>query len=147
VDAQFQRKRLESLVKDYEAHAAHAKNISEELAKDAELNVPVSTEYVPLLFDRVASALEWPGRENLDARTWKVRAWEDLLRRASVESAVTNIEGKYRFTGLRDGKYAVYARSESATFRIDWLEPVTVRDGDVSLDLYNENAESIENKN
>jgi hypothetical protein len=73
--------------------------------------------------------------------------WPKFVKAALVAEAETNIDGKYKVPEIKGGKYLVYALHETRFGLIEWLLPLEIkRPGEVTLDLYNKNAETILNK-
>ena len=62
-----------------------------------------------------------------------------------VQSTTTNVDGKYRLTNVQAGKYYLYGISGSEAYVVEWIIPITVGLQDVTLDLFNDNAETIRN--
>jgi hypothetical protein len=59
----------------------------------------------------------------------------------------TDIDGKYSIE-LPGGGYYLYATFDSAYSRVDWFVPIRIGEAkDISVDLLNENAFRITNKN
>ena len=73
-------------------------------------------------------------------------SWAELLSAATVAKGATSVEGKYTIPNIKSGEYFVYALCASEQFEVEWLVPVAVDGNDVSLDLQNANATSIDNR-
>jgi hypothetical protein len=74
--------------------------------------------------------------------------WPQIALAALVTAVKTDIDGKYKIPKIKGGNYLVYAVSETSFSTIEWLVPLEIdRPEEVNLDLYNENAETILNKN
>jgi len=75
------------------------------------------------------------------------RVWPVIAASAVAAEAETNIDGKYKIPELKGGKYLVYALHQTSFSLIEWLVPLEItQPGEVTLDLYNKNAETIINK-
>jgi protocatechuate 3,4-dioxygenase beta subunit len=71
-----------------------------------------------------------------------------MFLQTAVAKATTGIEGKYTFQGVAPGEYVVYAQHKTNFFAVDWCIEVRVQAGYmVRLDLFNENASRLVNKN
>jgi len=73
-------------------------------------------------------------------------SWATLLSAATVAKGTTNVEGKYAIPNIKSGEYFVYAFCGAERYEVEWLVPVVVDGRDVSLDLHNSNAMSIDNR-
>jgi hypothetical protein len=52
----------------------------------------------------------------------------------------TSVEGRYEFTGVKTGRYYVFARYQDANNILYWVQPVEVKGGTQRVDLSNSNA-------
>jgi len=60
-----------------------------------------------------------------------------------LRSTKTDVNGKYLLTNVWAGKYYLYGISASEAYVVEWIIPITVGLQDVTLDLFNDNAETI----
>jgi hypothetical protein len=82
-----------------------------------------------------------------DAITWDI-FWPEAMTKFDARKAVTNIDGKFKIDGVRGGKYLLYAKHVTEYSLIEWLVSLEVgQSGEVSKDLFNEDAILILNKN
>ncbi|MDR3633583.1 MAG: hypothetical protein P4L84_07085 [Isosphaeraceae bacterium] len=73
--------------------------------------------------------------------------WRAIAKTAVAATAETNIDGKYKIPEVKGGKYLVYAIHDTSFSLIEWLVPLEIaHPGEVTLDLYNKNSETIINK-
>lgn len=76
----------------------------------------------------------------------EVKAWNDILNQQTIGSTHTDVDGKYQIE-LPGGDYYLYAIFESSLGHVSWFLPIKiVKEGEIKLDLHNENADVIENK-
>jgi hypothetical protein len=63
-----------------------------------------------------------------------------------VASGKTNVDGKYSITSVPVGDYYLVSSFGTASFVMDWIEPIHVSENQVtSVDLYNDNAVYVRN--
>ena len=73
--------------------------------------------------------------------------WARVMKAALVEECETNIDGKYKTKALKGGKYLVHALHTTSFSLVEWLVPVEITDsGELTIDLFNKNADIIINK-
>ena len=79
--------------------------------------------------------------------TKKDNLWPRVLACLLVLETKTDIAGKYKIENIKRGDYFLYALYETSFSLIEWLVPVEdSHSKNISLDLYNDNAIRIVNK-
>lgn len=75
------------------------------------------------------------------------KRWPQILRAALVENTQTGIDGKYQFSALPPGKYAVVAMWESGFNYAEWCLDADLEPGQTyTLDIHTGNAANIWSK-
>jgi hypothetical protein len=64
----------------------------------------------------------------------------ELIQWGKKGTTRTSVDGRFGFTGVRTGKYYVYARYQDANNVVEWMAPVEVARGTKTVDLSNSNA-------
>ena len=86
------------------------------------------------------------GTDGID-RIVKDEVWDRAMSRLKPRESVTDIDGKYKLSGIAGGRYYIYARHATEYSVVEWLIPIVVdKSENMECDLFNEKAILIENK-
>ncbi len=105
--------------------------------RQPELTTIKPTETVLSYYKHVRSASSYFGPPDVSV----------LAQTFGVATTHADSEGHYRFENVPVGNYFLLADFDSAYSRVQWFVPVSIAtSGEVSVDLFNDNAEVIVNK-